>query len=54
LLSVVQLTSNDEFTLFTWNGEKQSKMQVFKGTVHNYQLIDELKTKHSNNNFTVI
>lgn len=29
--------------LFTWNGEKHSKMEIFKGTSHNYQLINRKK-----------
>jgi len=29
--------------LFTWNGAKQSKMQTFKGTSYNYQLISRKK-----------
>jgi predicted alpha/beta hydrolase len=29
--------------LFTWNGEKHSKMEIFKGTSHNYQLIHRKK-----------
>jgi len=29
--------------LFTWNGAKRSKIQVFKGTAYNYQLISRKK-----------